>query len=117
MRKSYRSVFTPDCGESAAAGARNAIESAVVGSPTLSLEALIELDPDVIVSMVARDDLTDEERAARKARIASIKPLKAARTDNIYILEGQWVFGEGTTLLRLVDALEDIISAVEVLDD
>ena len=70
-----------------AAGYRNAVPEPVVGAPRMSVERLLELDPDAIVILAPRD-LGAAEEAAAVAKLAALTELRAARHEAIGILSG-----------------------------
>jgi ABC-type Fe3+-hydroxamate transport system substrate-binding protein len=86
-----------------AAGLRNAVDEDIATTPTLSLEALIALDPDVIVFLVPSDAPETAVEATRTA-FADLTPLGAPRRGQVHALRGDWL-GTGPEILAFVDAL------------
>lgn len=90
-----------------AAGLRNAIEDHKPGAPTISLEGLMALDPDIILTMVPTDDLSPDARADLVKRFHNLTGLRAVRDGQVGVLAGSGYFSMGPTILSLVDALKE----------
>jgi cobalamin transport system substrate-binding protein len=88
-----------------AAGARNAFEGTVRGAPTLSVEAMMQLDPDAIVLLVANDALTPEAREAFLADFRTLPSLRAVRDNRVRVLNGNILFVTGPRVLAVIDRL------------
>ena len=97
-----------------AAGLRNAIPDPTGGAPTLSLERLLEVDPDVILTMVPIDDLTPDARREIASRFHKLTRLRAVRNQNVGVLAGSQYFSTGPTVLALVQALRDEVRRLKV---
>ncbi|MEN0067871.1 MAG: ABC transporter substrate-binding protein [Myxococcota bacterium] len=83
----------------AAAGLRNAVPP-VPGPPQMSLERLIELDPDVIVVLSAQS--LDPAAATRMTdALRKIEPLKAVRDGRIGVVHGPGTLSTGPSILEL----------------
>jgi iron complex transport system substrate-binding protein len=87
-----------------AAGGRNALPDAAGGAPSLSLEGLLELDPDVIVVMTSRP-VDDAVRAEVLANWAPLTPLGAVAQGRIGVLGGPAVLSPGPAVLDTAVAL------------
>jgi len=87
----------------AAAGARNAFEGTVRGVPTLSIEGILQLDPDAIVILVADDALTAETREAFLADFRTLPSLRAVRDNRVRVLNGNLLFVTGPRVLAVID--------------
>jgi len=84
----------------AAAGFRNAAPGPVEGPPQMSLERLIELDPDIIFVLAAQPlDAAAQGRMA--SAFAEIEPLTAAREGRVHVLAGPEVLSTGPSILDL----------------
>ena len=88
-----------------AAGGRNAVNEDVTGVPELSMERVIELDPDIIIMVGIRDELPESERTQLLQDWKRIKPLTAVSTGRIGVVTGPHFYGAGRRLLRAVDDL------------
>ncbi len=89
----------------AAAGGRNAVDEDVRGLPRLSLQRVLEIDPDVILLLVAGADdagararLLDEWRA--------LTPLAAVRRNRIAVVDAPEAYIAGPRILELTDRLQ-----------
>lgn len=84
-----------------AAGGINAVQTPPDGPPKLSLEAMIELDPDMIVVLTK-----DAGPAANfRAALDQLPTLQAVRHRRVGMLQAEWAFGTGPRLLELVPKL------------
>ncbi|HEV7731132.1 MAG TPA: helical backbone metal receptor [Candidatus Binatia bacterium] len=89
----------------AAAGGRNAVDEDVGGLPRLSLQRVLEIDPDVIVLLVAG---TADEAAARERLLAewrALEPLTAVRRNRIAVIDAPEAYITGPRILDLTDRL------------
>lgn len=87
----------------AAAGFQNAIQKGITGAPSISIERLIELNPDVIIVLS-----TEDNRAAIISSLMPIKPLRAVQTNQLFVVEGSHVMGNGLGILTLVEQLKNL---------
>lgn len=95
-----------------AAGGRNAVDEDVSGVPELSMERVIELDPDMIIMVGIRESVSDNDRAQLLADWSQITPLSAVREGKIGLVTGPHFYGAGRRLLR---AVEDLKAEIERL--
>jgi ABC-type Fe3+-hydroxamate transport system substrate-binding protein len=86
-----------------AGGARNAVEEEVRGAPTLSIEGLLQLDPDAILLLVSADELSAETRAQFLADFRELSTLRAVRENRIRILNGNILYVTGPRVLLVID--------------
>lgn len=91
-----------------AAGARNAIERAITGPPSLSLEQLVAVEVDAILVLVD-GELSEPERAAVVDAFASLEPL--ADTP-VGVLARPGLLATGPSLLELVRDLRAALKAL-----
>lgn len=92
------------------AGARNAADFDVRGMPSLSIERLIELDPEIIVVLAVEGELDDSARAGIMADWETLKPLQAVQQGRVGILEGRQLVPAGRRTLQLAEALKQEIA-------
>ncbi|MCL4730948.1 MAG: ABC transporter substrate-binding protein [Planctomycetes bacterium] len=88
-----------------AAGARNAVAEDVTGAPQLSLERVMELDPDMVIVLHSSDTLTEGDRARLLADWRELAVLRAAREGRIVVLNGRQLYPAGRGIVRLVEIL------------
>jgi len=89
-----------------AAGARNAVAHDVAGLPRLSLEELIQLDPDqVFIIPPPGADLEAKRRML--TAFARLAPLRAVRESRLAIVNGTQ--SVGPSILELVDSLSLVL--------
>lgn len=92
-----------------AAGFRNAVPGPVEGPPHMSLERLIEIDPDVIVVLAAKS-LDDAAKTRVANAFSAIEPLAAARSGRIAVLDGPETLSTGPSILGLPARLTAAVS-------
>jgi len=88
-----------------AAGVRNAISGGRSGPPTLPVEELVRLDPEVIVVISADPTLDAAGRDALVAGFASLPTLTAVKGRRVGVLAGFKYLSPGPSILDFVDAL------------
>jgi len=98
-----------------AAGARNAVDEDIDGAPAMPIEALLKLDPDLLIIIAPQDDLEPSDLAARIAPLEGITALRAARDHRVGVLSGARLFSEGPALLDLVTALRSEIQRLQAV--
>jgi ABC-type Fe3+-hydroxamate transport system substrate-binding protein len=90
----------------AAAGGRNAVDEDVHGLPRLSLQRVLELDPDVILLLVAGKSGDDAARAKLLADWRALTPLTAVQRDRIAVVEAPEAYISGPRIIALTDRLQ-----------
>lgn len=98
-----------------AAGGRNAITEEVSGLPTLSVEGLLQLDPDAIVLLVASDDLSEEARARFLADFAELETLRAVRQRRVRVLSGSILYVTGPRVMAVSDQVAAALRDMQLL--
>jgi iron complex transport system substrate-binding protein len=83
-----------------AAGGRNAVDQTVSGLPRLSLQRVIEIDPDVIVVLVLERAGADLLTAWRR-----LEPLRAVREARLSVIEAPEAFANSPRILDLTERL------------
>ncbi len=99
-----------------AAGARNAVGGKNSAAPSMSVEELIKLDPDVIVAMIADVSQFETEREAYRKALARLPMLRAVKDDSIGFLKGPALFSTGPRIVGFVDALRGELERLGVLE-
>lgn len=89
-----------------AAGARNAVSHDVPGLPRLSVEQLLELDPDLVL-ILPRPGASVEERRKQLTAFSALAPLRAVKAGRIGIVNGTQ--SVGPSILQLVDSLAGML--------
>ena len=87
-----------------AAGYRHAFREPLLGAPQLSVESLIELDPDVIVHLILEEDDGSGRQKVHES-YSGIPGLRAWVEDRIGAIHDPQILDEGPGLLILVDQL------------
>jgi len=102
-----------------AAGFRNAMAEGLHETPTLPIEALLSVDPDFVIVLIAEDKLSAEARAQHQAFWSRFTTLQAVQNERVYFLNGSSYFSTGPRILSLLPALQEILRLVaeEVQDD
>jgi iron complex transport system substrate-binding protein len=88
-----------------AAGAINAVSDEGSGAPSLSVEALLRIDPDIIITMVSQAELTEADRDAHIERLSRMNMLTAVKNQKLGFLVGEHCMSTGPSILRLADEL------------
>jgi iron complex transport system substrate-binding protein len=97
-----------------AAGSRNAIEEEVQGAASLSMEGLLRVDPDVIIALVPRKNLSAAERRRFNDKMARFGNLRAVQNQAIGFLAGPEHYATGPRILDLIGALRDTLSQMSL---
>lgn len=90
----------------AAAGGRNAVDEDVRGLPRLSLQRLLELDPDVILLLVSGKTGDEASVAKLLADWRALTPLTAVRKNRISVVEAPEAYISGPRILAMTDRLQ-----------
>jgi ABC-type Fe3+-hydroxamate transport system substrate-binding protein len=88
-----------------ASGGRNAVDDDVTGAPTLSLERLISVDPDIVIVLVAADHVDAEYEKETLDAWKALPTLKAVKNGRVKLLVGLDVQSVGPRILKLTDRL------------
>lgn len=91
------------------AGGRNAYENHGVRYPIVSLEGIMQLDPDVIIDMVWPEKLRELGRDRILKDWESLRNVAAVRNHRVYIPEDNYGMIPGPRFLELVEYLADKI--------
>lgn len=89
----------------AAAGGINAITEALAGPPSISVEALMQLDPDIIVIMVPDRDTPEDARDQHLAFWTRFPMLQAVKNNRIGFMANQTHFSTGPGIIDFKRAL------------
>ena len=88
-----------------AAGARNAVVADVAGVPRLSIEELLQLDPDAIIVLVAPTPNGPSD-AEVLSEYQALEPLTARKNQRIAVLKSDEAFANGPRILTLSEHLK-----------
>lgn len=91
------------------AGGTNACTSEMIQFPTISLEGLYEIDPDVIVDMASADDLRAMTEAEILAQWSTAKHLRALKEGRVHILSGSHTTIPGPRYVQIVEDLAKLL--------
>jgi len=91
-------------------GWRNAVDGAIEGPPAMSFERLMEIDPELIVVMIARDQVTDIERQAHVDVFERFPMLTAVKTGRVGTIVGSRHFRPGPRILEFIEVLRTEVS-------
>ena len=94
-----------------AAGGRNAVSEAVLGNPRLGLERVLELDPDVILILIAPHE--QRSPAAFVEDFRRFSSLRAVKNGRVRAVAAPEAFANGPRILQLADRLERELREVE----
>ena len=97
-----------------AAGARNAVAEDVLGPPNLSVERLLELDPDAIVVLVRPVPGRPKLRAL--ARFQRFSTLRAVRSGRVGSVEDEAAFSHGPSIVGLVERVHGELVRIGALE-
>jgi ABC-type Fe3+-hydroxamate transport system substrate-binding protein len=98
-----------------AAGGRNAVVAKYDGPPSLSIEALIEINPDVIVVLAA--DATEKTVAGQMEFWANLPMLSAVKENKIGFLTGREHFSTGPRVVAFRAVLATEVKRLWVRDE
>ena len=96
-----------------AAGGLNAVTEFVPGPPRLSLERVVELNPDLVIVLSARGDLATDQQAAILEDWRALDTLRAVRENALGLVAGDGILDTGPGVLDLVDLLHAEIERLE----
>ena len=91
-----------------AAGAQNAIAHDVMGQPHLSLERVLQLDPDAVIVLLNNEATSAARVEAQWRRLSSLTAVKRGRVAALVAPEA---FANGPRILELVDRLSARLKA------
>lgn len=97
-----------------AAGFRNAIADAPDGPPSLSVERLLSLDPDVILFLTTTS-LDDAAQGALIESLSGLTLLSAVKKSSVGVVNLPNGMGVGPGILQLPQALKQTVSAFQQL--
>ncbi|MBX3461498.1 MAG: ABC transporter substrate-binding protein [Planctomycetes bacterium] len=92
-----------------AAGGRNAVDYHVSGVPTLSIEEVLRLDPDIIIIVAFADEMPGGTRDMILSDWDKLSPLRAVRQGRVGLLHGQHMVPAARRTFTLVKALRQEI--------
>ena len=92
-----------------AAGGQNAVAGSTKGPPSLSIERILEIDPDVVVMMISNPSTNAETLAQHRSFWDRLSQLRAVQNKRIHFLVGGEHFYTGPGILNLVKALQNSI--------
>ncbi|HLL82071.1 MAG TPA: helical backbone metal receptor [Longimicrobium sp.] len=95
-----------------AAGARNAVGAEVTGPPNLSLEGIIQLDPDAILVLVPEEALDEAGKARYLEGWRRLTVLRAVKGDRVRLVVGRGSQSTGPRILRLVEQLRAALGSL-----
>ncbi len=91
------------------AGGRNVCPNTAAPFPILSAEAIIEIDPEVIIDMVPMSLQRQYEPEQLLKDWQSLPELKAVQAGRVYLLTEQYAFIPGPRFLKLARRLAELI--------
>lgn len=93
------------------AGGKNAFTDESIPFPSLSGEALLVLDPDVIVELAP--DLRDTSVDAIVAEWGTLPTMRAVRNGRVYVLQGDHVAIPGPRFVQIIEDLAAVLHPAE----
>jgi iron complex transport system substrate-binding protein len=88
-----------------AAGGRNAISGPITGSARLSLEQVLEVDPDLVIMLVRREQPSSELSGRFLRDWQKLNPLRAVLKGKVGVLMGPNLHRTGPSILEFVTQL------------
>jgi iron complex transport system substrate-binding protein len=95
-----------------AAGGRHALTDEMVGPPTLSIEGLLKIDPDMILVMIAQTSVSEAALAEHRQFWARFPMLSAVKTNSVGFMVGRTHFYTGPGVMDFKAALKEKIVEV-----
>ena len=83
------------------AGGQNALTSGAIAYPTLSIESVLRLDPDVIVEFAPNA----ADPAARRRQWDALRDLRAVAAGRVHVFSGEFLSVPGPRFVRFVEPL------------
>ena len=99
-----------------AVGWRNAVDEVVDGPATLSFERLIEINPELIIVMIARDTVTAAERENHLDVFRRFPMLQAVQKEGLGTIVGSSHYRPGPRILDFVRALREEVGRLTQKD-
>jgi ABC-type Fe3+-hydroxamate transport system substrate-binding protein len=96
-----------------AAGGQHALSEEISGPPTLSIEGLIEVDPDIILVMLSGAGTGPDLQSKYRAFWQRFQMLSAVQTGKIGFLEGKSFFSTGPGILDFKHAVQAEITRLQ----
>jgi ABC-type Fe3+-hydroxamate transport system substrate-binding protein len=93
-----------------AAGMRNAVARDVKGLPRLSVEELLQIDPDLLV-LLTPPGTSLEQKSKQVAALGALSPLRAVAQHRVAVVETTQ--SVGPSILNLVDKLASVFSKLQ----
>ena len=95
----------------AAGGGRNAVQQKVRGMPSISIERLLDIDPDLILIMLADDEASDDDLRNHRQFWSRLDMLSAVQGERVDFLIGTHLFFIGPGILDLAEAVRTRVEA------
>lgn len=92
-----------------AAGGLNAVTDSIPGPPRLSLERVVEIDPDMVIVLSARPEAPDADRRAILDDWRTLRALRAVEDRRLGFIAGDDILDTGPGVLDLIERLRDEI--------
>jgi iron complex transport system substrate-binding protein len=96
-----------------AAGGRHAIPAPIVGPPTLSIEGLLQIDPEIIVVLIADMQTAPEKMVEYQRFWKRLDMLKSVQTGRVGFMVGRTHFYTGPGVMDFKSALQAKLSEVQ----
>ena len=96
-----------------AAGGRHAIPAPITGPPTLSIEGLLQIDPEIIVVLIADLQTAPEKMVEYQRFWKRLDMLKAVQADRVGFMIGRTHFYTGPGVMDFKSALQAKLSEVQ----
>jgi len=93
-----------------AAGAHNAVTEVIDGAPSMALEQLLKVDPDLIIVLSQKAAMSEAEKAELIAPLVRMTTLRAAKAQRLGVLARANVLGEGPGLIDVVAPLRAMVA-------
>ena len=94
------------------AGGRNACTQSIPFFPKLGQEALLQIDPDVVIELVPEERVSETQKALKKAAWKTLSHLKAIRNNRYFIINSAHVLQAGP---RYGETLADLVAILDSL--
>ena len=82
----------------------------------MSIERLLELNPDIILGMTTNPNPSPAELEAFRGRFDKLSTLSAAKNQRIGVVAGPEIYSTGPLLLQLVERFAEAIRKLEPKD-
>ncbi|MEE2962413.1 MAG: ABC transporter substrate-binding protein [Myxococcota bacterium] len=95
-----------------AAGARNAINRDITGAPSISIEELLRINPEIIVTIIPQENFEQRKQSTYLQELKKLKTLKAVKNGKLSIMSGKSLLSTGPSIVTFSAALREELNSL-----